>query len=78
MQRIGAYEAKTHFSELIKRVQSGEHIYITHHGTEVAVLSPVAPRPAQPIADVIAALKALRQGHSLDVPIKTLIEEGRL
>jgi len=77
MEKIGAYEAKTHFSEIIKRVQCGERVYITHHGTEVAVLSPVEARPVQPIAQVISALKEFQRELSLELSIKALIEEGR-
>ena len=42
MATIGAYEAKTHLPELLKRVESGEHITIARHGTPVAVLVPSA------------------------------------
>jgi prevent-host-death family protein len=38
---IGAYEAKTHFSELLEKVESGEEITITRHGTPVARLVPI-------------------------------------
>jgi prevent-host-death family protein len=38
---VGAYEAKTHFSELLERVAAGEELTITRHGTPVARLVPV-------------------------------------
>ncbi len=38
---VGAYEAKTHFSELLQKVESGEEITITKHGTPVARLVPI-------------------------------------
>jgi prevent-host-death family protein len=38
MLAYGAFEAKTHFSELLDRVQQGEWITITRHGKPVAVL----------------------------------------
>ncbi len=38
---VGAYEAKTHFSELLEKVEAGEEITITKHGTPVARLVPV-------------------------------------
>jgi prevent-host-death family protein len=38
---IGAYEAKTHFSALIEKVEAGEEITITRHGTPVARLVPI-------------------------------------
>ncbi len=78
MSYVGAYEAKTHFSHLLERVRRGERIYITHHGVPVAVLAPVEPVPAQPVREVIVALKAFRRGRSLGLPLKDLIDEGRL
>ena len=38
---IGAFEAKTHFSQLIKRVSSGEEIFITKRGQAVAKIIPI-------------------------------------
>ena len=40
-QSVGTYTAKTHFSELLERVEAGEEITITRHGTPVARLMPV-------------------------------------
>jgi len=77
MPSIGAYEAKTHFSELLQRVRRGERITITHHGVPVAVLVPVESVSAQPVHEVIAAMQAFRRGRSLGFLLKELIEEGR-
>ena len=33
---VGAYDAKTRFSELLERVETGAEITITKHGTPVA------------------------------------------
>ena len=38
--RIGIYEAKTRLSELIRKVQGGEPVVITHRGEAVARLVP--------------------------------------
>lgn len=35
---VGAFEAKTHFSQLIERVAQGEEIFITRRGKTVAKL----------------------------------------
>jgi len=40
MDKVGAYEAKTHLPELLERVIKGERITITRHGVPVAVLQP--------------------------------------
>jgi prevent-host-death family protein len=37
---VGAFEAKTHLSELLARVEEGEQITITKHGRPVARLTP--------------------------------------
>lgn len=78
MSVIGAYEAKTRFPELLRRVQRGERITITRHGVPVAVLVPPEPAPAYPVDETIAAIHAFRKGRRAGVPLKTLIEEGRL
>lgn len=38
---VGAFEAKTHLSALLQRVEAGEQITITKHGRPVARLVPV-------------------------------------
>jgi len=38
--RVGAFEAKTHLSQLLDAVESGERIVITRRGKPVAELSP--------------------------------------
>jgi prevent-host-death family protein len=45
MASIGAFEAKTHFSQLLGRVERGEEIVITRRGKAVARLVPAAARP---------------------------------
>jgi prevent-host-death family protein len=39
-RRIGAYEAKTRFSELVARAEKGESFVVTKHGREVARIEP--------------------------------------
>jgi len=76
---VGAYEAKTRFSELLEKVEGGEEITITKHGTPVAKLVPLRKKttPAQRRA-AIERIKELSQGLSLGgLKIKDLINEGR-
>jgi prevent-host-death family protein len=40
---VSIYDAKTHFSRLVARAQSGEEIIITRGGHPVARLVPLAP-----------------------------------
>ena len=76
---VGAYEAKTHLSELLEKVEAGEEITITKHGSPVAKLVPVGKRTT--IESRRAAIKRIRQlseGLSLKgLKIRGLIKEGR-
>jgi len=42
MAQVGVHEAKTHLSDLLRRVASGEEITISRGGRPVARLVPVA------------------------------------
>ena len=75
---IGAFEAKTHLSELLNRVEQGEHITITKHGRPVARLVPateMAPDMNWPDfwERVNSRLVTLTPGSS----IKADLESGR-
>jgi prevent-host-death family protein len=76
---IGAYDAKTHFSELLERVESGEEITITRHGSPVARLVPVKKKfTPQERREAIERIKKLSKGLSLgDLKIRDMIAEGR-
>ncbi|MGR3179301.1 MAG: type II toxin-antitoxin system Phd/YefM family antitoxin [Candidatus Anammoxibacter sp.] len=78
MSTIGAYEAKTHLSQLLNRVAKGEKITITKHSIPIAVLQqPESKRKSSP-QDVIANLREFRKNHSLNgLSLKEMIEEGR-
>ena len=76
---VGAYDAKTHFSELLERVAGGEAVTITRHGSPVARLVPVKQKttPEQRRA-AIDAMRQLAKGLRLGrLRIKDLINEGR-
>lgn len=76
---IGAYEAKTHFSELLEKVAAGEEFTITRHGTPVARLVPVKKQytPEERRAAIERIMK-LNKGLSLrGLKIRDLINEGR-
>ncbi|MBW1810330.1 MAG: type II toxin-antitoxin system prevent-host-death family antitoxin [Deltaproteobacteria bacterium] len=78
MDRVGAYEAKTHLPKLLERVAGGECIVITKHGVPVAVLQPVERDRQSDPADIIAEIKILRHKHKLGgISLRELIEEGR-
>ena len=78
MTTVGAYEAKTHLPELLKRVEGGEHITIARHGTPVAVLVPVGHEPRRDPAAAVAALKEFASGRRRgDFDVRAAIDEGR-
>jgi prevent-host-death family protein len=76
---IGAYEAKTHFSELLERVEKGEEVTITKHGTPVARLVPVRKRlTVKERLAISAEMKKFARGNKLrGLRIKEMISEGR-
>lgn len=66
MITVGAFEAKTKFSELLDRVEGGEEIIVTRHGKAVARIVPdarendEAARKAR-AAEALARIRALRE-----------------
>ncbi len=76
---FGAFEAKTHFGELLNRVEKGDRILITRHGRAVAHLVPVKDGPT--IDLVTLARRAMESSRGIRLPegktLKDLINEGR-
>ncbi len=81
MKHFGAFEAKTHFSEILGNVMNGEKFIITKHGVQVAMIIPFTSKEedTHPIQDTIRALKKLRKGITLGkkLSVKKMIEKGR-
>jgi prevent-host-death family protein len=79
MKKVGISQARTHFSELIRDVESGEAIIITRHGVAVARIDPVS----KSADDAVAAMEELNRFRrerrpTLDgITIRELVEEGR-
>lgn len=75
---VGAFEAKTHLSSLLDRVERGEEIVITKHGRPVARLLPAIAAPSEDARRAIEELRAFRRRHSLDgLDWRELRDEGR-
>lgn len=55
---VGTFEAKTHFSNLLERVEKGETITITRRGRAIAKLGPV--ENTKNVDEALAALKRIR------------------
>ena len=77
---IGAFQAKTHFSQLLERVAKGEEITITKHDRPVARLVPAQRPSREHVATLFRQMDALRQSlpKSKDKgTLKDLINHGR-
>ncbi len=61
MPEIGAYEAKTHLPQLLKRIQQGEQFVITKHGQPVAKLIPALPIDYEAIQHTITNIRSFRE-----------------
>lgn len=67
MPSVGAFEAKTHLAQLLKRVAKGEIITITWHGQAVAKLVPAgAASGGLSRAEAVLRLKEFGRRHRLE------------
>jgi prevent-host-death family protein len=63
MITVGAFEAKTKLAELLDKVESGETVTITRHGTAVARLVPVRTADEQErLQALVEEIKRTRAG----------------
>jgi prevent-host-death family protein len=76
---IGAYAAKTRFSEILERVAGGEEFTITRHGSPVARLVPAKKQyTVEERRRAIQRMREISQRNTLGgLKIKDLINEGR-
>jgi prevent-host-death family protein len=79
LQAIGAYETKTHLSDLLRRVREGQGFTITQRGVPVADLLPAgADLAGQGIAAASRMRQFMRDAPKQDhLDIKALLDEGR-
>ncbi|HLY89360.1 MAG TPA: type II toxin-antitoxin system prevent-host-death family antitoxin [Acetobacteraceae bacterium] len=80
---VGAYEAKTHLSELLDRVERGEQIVITRHGRPVARLVPEGREDVEEALTALDRITARRKALAArgvrltQAEMRALREEGR-
>ncbi len=80
---VGAFEAKTKFSELLERVRAGAEITITKHEKPVARLVPFNQPSVVELATLFAQMDEFRSRHPLNpkglakTSYRELISEGR-
>ena len=79
MDSVGAFEAKTHLSDLLDRVGQGEKITITRHGVPAAMLVPVEEtRSKLTHREVVEGMRALRKRIKPDsMSVREMVNEGR-
>jgi prevent-host-death family protein len=79
MTLVGAFEAKTHLSDLLDRVGRGEKITITRHGIPAAMLVPVEEtKTMRSHQEIVADLRKLRKGLKPGkMSVREMVEEGR-
>jgi prevent-host-death family protein len=75
---IGAFDAKTRLSEILRKVDQGERFTITVRGRAVADIVPSQLKNTQRVAEAVRRLLEIPkiEGVSPET-IKTWIEEGR-
>ena len=78
MTNMGAFQAKTHFSALLEKVEQGGEVIITKHGHPVAQLIPFSQKNQAQTLRAIQQLKKFSKKHQLrGLDWKTLRDEGR-
>ena len=85
MTTVSAFEAKTRFGDLLKRVSRGEEIVITKHQKPVARLVPEGRPALSEIRDAVNELTSLRHEMAKrpgarplsDPEIRKAIQKGR-
>ena len=75
---VGAFEAKTRLSELLRETAAGQSFVIRRRGKEVAQLIPPhkGSKKFSP-KDVAASFRAVRLRIKGPLKVRALIEEGR-
>jgi antitoxin (DNA-binding transcriptional repressor) of toxin-antitoxin stability system len=77
---VGAYEAKTRFSELLADDANGETVVVTKHGVPVGLLGQIRHDLAA-VAAAVDEWERYRDEHTVTlgggITVRELIEEGR-
>jgi prevent-host-death family protein len=75
---VGAFDAKTRLSEILRKVEQGERFTITVRGRAVADVVPSQTRDKERVAEAVRQLQAMPKiaGVSAET-IKEWIEDGR-
>lgn len=76
---VGAYEAKTHLADFLRKVKAGAVIRITQRGEHVADLIPPGSKDKHDRAEAAAQMESFVSSHLpiADVDTRKMIIEGR-
>lgn len=75
---VGAFEAKTHLSDLLRRAENGEEFIIQRRGTPVARIVPYRPDDEpDSLATVVSRMRDLRDSVDGPVSVREWVDEGR-
>lgn len=77
---IGAFEAKTHLSQILEKAERGSDFVVTKRGKPVAKIIPFEQEPEMTFQEAVEQLKELRKlyrGKPGSFNIREAIEEGR-
>jgi prevent-host-death family protein len=79
MRTIGAYELKTHLSELLRDVADGETVIVTRHGVPIARIVPIGKErdDAAAALEEIHRFRRERRPTLGGITMRELIEDGR-
>jgi prevent-host-death family protein len=79
-QQIGVFEAKTHFSKLLDKIEQGNDFIVTKRGKTVARIIPFEKEPEMTFkeaVDQLVEMRKLYRGKPGSFNIRAAIEEGR-
>lgn len=74
---VTAFEAKTHLSELLKKVMNGDSFIVTLRGKPVAKIISFQEESSSEIESAVTRLSEIRKTVKGGLSIKEMIEEGR-
>lgn len=77
LEKVTVFDAKTHLSDLLKKVQNGENFIITLRGKSIAKIVPFSEENTESIKSSIEELRKIRLSVKGKVNIKEMISEGR-
>ena len=73
---VGAFDAKTHLSEILEKVQKGLEFTITKHGKPIAKIVPIKNKQND-LDYILKEFENIRKSVKGKVNIKSYINEGR-